>query len=171
MDPRIGCHQHQYQFTQNNQQCTAFSELIQRAANHNHFRFESSAPHPSSHVFDTSAKSRFLNFHHRPYSPADMGCIQSIAKSKVSPGKYHGIIVDDIQATIDRSPTEIEEKSPIVLRYRTPYFRASASVIVPPIPKDETWTVGWIQACDSMKFVNQYGKLGKYVYTIYSSIL
>ncbi|XP_039269433.2 uncharacterized protein LOC120344333 [Styela clava] len=92
----------------------------------------------------------------------EMGCIQSIAKAKVSPDRchYHGVIVEDIQAAIDRTPTEIEEKSPIVLRYRTPYFRASAHVIVPPIPRKETWTVGWIQACDAMKFINQYGNLG-----------
>ena len=28
---------------------------------------------------------------------------------------------------------------------QTPYFRASATVILPPIRNDETWTVGWIQ--------------------------
>lgn len=97
-----------------------------------------------------------------PSDSYDMGCIQSIAKSKVSPDRCHqNVIVENIQASIDRTPTEIEEKSPIVLRYRTPYFRASAHVIVPPIPRKETWTVGWIQACDSMKFINQYGDLGK----------
>lgn len=92
-----------------------------------------------------------------------MGCIQSIAKAKVSPDRYnyHCVIVEDIQAAIDRVPTEIEEKSEIVLRYKTPYFRASAQVIVPPIPKKETWTIGWIQACDSMKFINEYGNLGR----------
>ena len=44
---------------------------------------------------------------------------------------------------------------------QTPYFRASATVILPPIRNDETWTVGWIQACSHMEFINQYGDLGQ----------
>nr|CAB3263356.1 uncharacterized protein LOC494362 [Phallusia mammillata] len=89
----------------------------------------------------------------------DMGCFHSVSnKSKVGPCRTN--IHSDVQATIDQSPTVIEEYSPIVLRYRTPYFRANAQVIMPPIRRKETWTVGWIQACDYMKFINQYGNLG-----------
>nr|XP_026691870.1 uncharacterized protein LOC494362 isoform X2 [Ciona intestinalis] len=89
----------------------------------------------------------------------DMGCFHSVSnKSKVGPCRTN--IFSDVQATIDQSPTVIEEYSPIVLRYRTPYFRANAQVIMPPIRRKETWTVGWIQACDYMKFINQYGTLG-----------
>lgn len=31
---------------------------------------------------------------------------------------------------------------------------------MPPIPKKETWIVGWIQACSHMEFYNQYGEQG-----------
>ena len=88
----------------------------------------------------------------------DMGCIHSAQKKRVEP--CQNSIYSDVCASIDQSPTIIEEYSPIVLRYRTPYFRAHAQVIMPPIPNKETWTVGWIQACDYMTFINQYGDLG-----------
>ncbi|XP_072494290.1 protein FAM78A-like [Notamacropus eugenii] len=58
------------------------------------------------------------------------------------------------------APTLIEESSPIVLRYKTPYFKASARVVMPPIPRNETWVVGWIQACNQMEFFNTYSDLG-----------
>ncbi|XP_076857372.1 protein FAM78B [Brachyhypopomus gauderio] len=87
-----------------------------------------------------------------------MGCIQSIAcKSRI---KRENIVVYDVSATIDQCPTVIEENSPIVLRYKTPYFKASARVVMPPIPRNETWVVGWIQACTQMEFYNTYGDIG-----------
>ncbi|KAL2089494.1 hypothetical protein ACEWY4_014182 [Coilia grayii] len=87
-----------------------------------------------------------------------MGCIQSIAcKSRI---KRENIVVYDVLATIDHTPTVIEENSPIVLRYKTPYFKASARVVMPPIPRNETWVVGWIQACTQMEFYNTYGDIG-----------
>lgn len=88
-----------------------------------------------------------------------MGCIQSIGgKARVF---REGITVIDVKASIDPIPTIIDESSSVVLRYRTPHFRASAQVVMPPIAKKETWTVGWIQACSHMEFYNQYGDLGK----------
>ena len=93
------------------------------------------------------------------YVQTDMGCVHSVSqKKRVEPCRSS--IYSDVRATIDPSPTIIEEYSPIVLRYRTPYFRAHAQVIMPPIRNKETWTVGWIQACSYMKFINQYGNLG-----------
>ncbi|KAK2120484.1 hypothetical protein P7K49_001870 [Saguinus oedipus] len=87
-----------------------------------------------------------------------MGCIQSIGgKARVF---REGITVIDVKASIDPVPTSIDESSNVVLRYRTPHFRASAQVIMPPIPKKETWIVGWIQACSHMEFYNQYGEQG-----------
>uniref|UniRef100_A0AAY5EUS8 Family with sequence similarity 78 member Bb n=1 Tax=Electrophorus electricus TaxID=8005 RepID=A0AAY5EUS8_ELEEL len=87
-----------------------------------------------------------------------MGCIQSIAcKSRI---KRDNIVVYDVSATIDQCPTLIEENSPIVLRYKTPYFKASARVVMPPIARNETWVVGWIQACTQMEFYNTYGDIG-----------
>lgn len=87
-----------------------------------------------------------------------MGCIQSIGgKARVF---REGITVIDVKASIDPIPTSIDESSSVVLRYRTPHFRASAQVVMPPIPKKETWIVGWIQACSHMEFYNQYGEQG-----------
>ncbi|KAI4828522.1 hypothetical protein KUCAC02_022604 [Chaenocephalus aceratus] len=88
-----------------------------------------------------------------------MGCIQSIACNK-SRIKRENIVVYDLSATIDHCPTVIEENSPIVLRYKTPYFKASARIVMPPIPRNETWVVGWIQACTQMEFYNTYGDVG-----------
>lgn len=90
---------------------------------------------------------------------AAMGCIQSIACNK-SRIKRENIVVYDLSATIDHCPTLIEENSPIVLRYKTPYFKASARIVMPPVPRDETWVVGWIQACTQMEFYNTYGDVG-----------
>ncbi|KAB0407102.1 hypothetical protein E2I00_004258 [Balaenoptera physalus] len=53
-----------------------------------------------------------------------MGCIQSIGgKARVF---REGITVIDVKASIDPIPTSIDESSSVVLRYRTPHFRASA---------------------------------------------
>ncbi|XP_051950783.1 protein FAM78B-like [Xyrauchen texanus] len=87
-----------------------------------------------------------------------MGCLQSVARKPRI--KRENIVVYDVSATIDHIPTVIEENSPIVLRYKTPYFKATARIVMPPIPRNETWVVGWIQACTQMEFYNTYGDLG-----------
>lgn len=93
-----------------------------------------------------------------------MGCLQSVVcKPRV---RRENIVVYEVSASIDRSPTVVEENSPIVLRYRTPYFRASAGIVMPPVPRNETWTVGWIQACTQMEFYNTYGEAGVWVTTM-----
>ncbi|XP_026051064.1 protein FAM78B-like [Carassius auratus] len=93
-----------------------------------------------------------------PLISRTMGCIQSIAcKPRI---RRENIVVYEVSASIDQCPTIIEENSPIVLRYKTPYFRASAGIVMPPIPRNETWTVGWIQACTQMEFFNTYGDIG-----------
>lgn len=89
---------------------------------------------------------------------AAMGCLQSVAcKARV---RREHIVVSDVSATIEPAATAIEESSPVVLRYRTPYFRASARVLMPPIARRHTWVVGWIQACNHMEFYNTYSDLG-----------
>lgn len=93
------------------------------------------------------------------FSCSVMGCFQSIACNK-SRIKRENIVVHDLSATIDHCPTVIEENSPIVLRYKTPYFKAAARVVMPPIQCNETWIVGWIQACTQMEFYNTYGDIG-----------
>ncbi|XP_051769848.1 protein FAM78B isoform X1 [Ctenopharyngodon idella] len=93
-----------------------------------------------------------------PLISRTMGCIQSIAcKPRI---RRENIVVYEVSASIDQCPTIIEENSPIVLRYKTPYFRASAGIVMPPVPRNETWTVGWIQACTQMEFFNTYGDIG-----------
>ncbi|KAF7217212.1 protein FAM78A isoform X1 [Nothobranchius furzeri] len=87
-----------------------------------------------------------------------MGCIQSI---RCKPKSFRdSITVLDLSSSIDSSPTIIDETSSVVLRYRTPHFRANARVEVPPIATKETWTIGWIQACNHMEFYNTYGDRG-----------
>lgn len=87
-----------------------------------------------------------------------MGCIQSI---RCKPKSFRdSVVVLEVNSFIDPTPTSIDESSSVVLRYRTPHFRASARVLVPPVAGQETWTVGWIQACNHMEFYNTYGNKG-----------
>ncbi|KAG9354539.1 hypothetical protein JZ751_001250 [Albula glossodonta] len=87
-----------------------------------------------------------------------MGCIQSI---RCKPKSFRDtIIILDVNSSIDSNRTSIDESSNVVLRYRTPHFRASARVLVPRTALKETWTVGWIQACNHMEFHNMYGSYG-----------
>ncbi|XP_035996116.1 protein FAM78A isoform X1 [Fundulus heteroclitus] len=83
-----------------------------------------------------------------------MGCIQSI---KCKPKSFRdSVIVLELNTSIDPKPTSIDETSSVVLRYRTPHFRAHARLLVPPMAAKETWTIGWIQACNHMEFYNTY---------------
>ncbi|XP_058230421.1 protein FAM78A isoform X1 [Hemibagrus wyckioides] len=84
-----------------------------------------------------------------------MGCMQSAGTNI-----YENIRVVELNTSIDSSPTVIDESSNVVLRYRTPYFRAAARVHMPPLVRKEIWTVGWIQACNKMDFFNYYGEEG-----------
>ncbi|KAG9281598.1 protein FAM78A [Astyanax mexicanus] len=88
-----------------------------------------------------------------------MGCVHSLGRCKPK-GFREGVCVLDLSACIDPDPTSVDESSSVVLRYRTPHFRASARVCVPPVAAKETWTVGWIQACNHMEFYNKYGAKG-----------
>lgn len=94
-----------------------------------------------------------------------MGCIQSI---RCKPKSFRdSIMVLEVNSSIDSNPTSIDESSSVVLRYRTPHFRASARVVVPPVVGKESWTVGWIQACNHMEFYNKYGSKGMWVRKYY----
>ncbi|XP_069054474.1 protein FAM78A-like [Lepisosteus oculatus] len=84
----------------------------------------------------------------------------AIGSSQSFPKRFReSIAVLEVNSIIDSNPTSIYE-SFSALRYTTPYFRASARVLVPPIAAKETWTVGWIQACNHMQFYNEYGDEG-----------
>ncbi|ELT90644.1 hypothetical protein CAPTEDRAFT_101392 [Capitella teleta] len=65
-----------------------------------------------------------------------------------------------LKAVIDKSLTTIDEKSNAVLKYRTPHFRALATVEIPALEAKQGIQIGWIQTCLSMHFVNQYGTEG-----------
>ncbi|XP_069054494.1 protein FAM78A-like [Lepisosteus oculatus] len=83
-----------------------------------------------------------------------MASIQSMPKSF-----HESIAVLEVNSIIDSNPSRIYESSS-ALGYTTPYFRASTRVLVPPIAAKETWTVGWIQACNHMQFYSEYGEEG-----------
>ncbi|XP_062844986.1 protein FAM78A [Trichomycterus rosablanca] len=88
----------------------------------------------------------------------EMGCIRSLL---CKPKSFReSVSVLELTASIDPNPTSIDESSSVVLRYRTPHFRATARIFVPPVAAQETWTVGWIQACNHMEFYNRYGTEG-----------
>jgi len=73
--------------------------------------------------------------------------------------------LDSIQVKLtvwrENKLTDVDESaSEKSIRYRVAKFRAAAKVTFPKIPTDETWQVGWVQACFLIKFVNQYGMMG-----------
>ncbi|CAF1047669.1 unnamed protein product [Adineta steineri] len=70
------------------------------------------------------------------------------------------IRIQDLEAKIENRPTIIDEKSSAVLKYRTPHFRATATVKFPPLNDGEHWKIGWIQSCTRMDFFNSYGDSG-----------
>jgi hypothetical protein len=83
----------------------------------------------------------------------------------------------EFEAKIENRPTILDEKSPAVLKYRTPHFRqgkktiaqliffckifrATATIKFPPLEEGEHWKIGWIQSCTRMDFFNSYGESG-----------
>jgi len=73
-------------------------------------------------------------------------------------------VLKNIQATVEvyrnPAPTKVEEKNDKVVVFRTPTMRAKATVTVPPVPPGHVWTIGWVQSCTYMNFVNVYGQSG-----------
>lgn len=61
---------------------------------------------------------------------------------------------------IDEVATKVDETSNLVLKYKTPDFRASATVEMDQLTDGEMWKVGFIQACTDMMFHNTYGDEG-----------
>ncbi|XP_041370309.1 protein FAM78B-like [Gigantopelta aegis] len=84
--------------------------------------------------------------------------IPTLPQISISPSKQvlQKIRAAYIDGRIDNEPTQIDESSPAVLKYRTPNFRATATIEMSPSDETETWKVGWIQACTDMLFHNQY---------------
>ncbi|XP_070532819.1 protein FAM78B-like [Ptychodera flava] len=88
-----------------------------------------------------------------------MGCVLAKRRRKTNTWE-NAIQVYELNVAIDRTPTLLDENSPTVLRYKTPYFRASAKVRFPPLRCSEEWQVGWVQVCTHMEFKNTYGHHG-----------
>jgi len=65
-----------------------------------------------------------------------------------------------ISTFIEPKVTEIDESSNVVIKYQSPSFHTSANVSFPQLPNYDSWKVGWLQACSSMRFINVYGRLG-----------
>lgn len=72
----------------------------------------------------------------------------------------HGIKVVRLKVAIDKRLTVVDERSAAVLKYKTPHFRALATVEIPPLLTGQKIQVGWIQVCRDMQFVNVYGREG-----------
>jgi len=70
------------------------------------------------------------------------------------------IRVEKIRARVDDRPVEFDEKAPAVVVFKSPPFKAAARISLPALYDNESWTVGWIQACSSMKFRITYGTEG-----------
>ncbi|CAF0808609.1 unnamed protein product [Rotaria sordida] len=70
------------------------------------------------------------------------------------------IEIINFEAIIERRPTEIDETSLRVLKYKSPSFIATINFRFSPLHSNECWKVGFVQACDFMLFQNQYGDLG-----------
>lgn len=70
------------------------------------------------------------------------------------------IVVDKIRARVDRRPVVVDEKTPSVVIFKSPPFKAAARISLPALKRGEAWTVGWIQACSKMKFRITYGTEG-----------
>jgi len=85
-------------------------------------------------------------------------------KSNKSRHEFDPQFVERIRVSLERQrtqqPTRLEERNDKILIFKTPTMRAKATVTVPPVPRGEVWTVGWVQSCTYMNFVNVYGPLG-----------
>lgn len=73
-------------------------------------------------------------------------------------------VIKNLKANIEvyrnPQPTKTEEKNDKVVIFRTPTMRAKATVTAPPLPFGHVWTIGWVQSCTYMNFVNVYGQNG-----------
>ncbi|CAF3523898.1 unnamed protein product [Rotaria socialis] len=85
--------------------------------------------------------------------------IRTITNEK-PPQSIVPIRILELDAKIENRPTIIDEKNPAVLKYRTPHFRSTATILFPPLEDGAHWKIGWIQSCRRMDFLNSYGDCG-----------
>lgn len=58
----------------------------------------------------------------------------------------------ELNAEIESKPTLIDETSSSVLKYKTPQFKSYVTFQMPAIDENQSWKIGWIQACTHMEF-------------------
>lgn len=62
----------------------------------------------------------------------------------------------DLHAEIESKPTLIDETSSSVLKYKTPQFKSYVTFQMPAIDENQSWKIGWIQACTHMEFFSKF---------------
>lgn len=94
--------------------------------------------------------------------PTDIGFVKQVSQKKPSSGPWahKQIHITKLKAWIDKRLTTIDDTCSGVLKYKTPHFRAFASIEIPALDNGERFQVGWIQVCSSMVFTNTYGSVG-----------
>ena len=61
----------------------------------------------------------------------------------------------DLNAEIESKATMIDESSSSVLKYKTPQFKCHVTFQMGSIDENQSWKVGWIQACTHMEFFSK----------------
>lgn len=104
-----------------------------------------------------------VNNAHNRYSNADVGCDYPVTTpffhqwSTTCPDEVR---ILRISVGIENKCIQVDEGSRSVLKYKTPHFRARATVEIPELSDRKKFEVGWIQVCHQMQCVNVYGQEG-----------
>jgi len=115
---------------------------------------------------ENNRESRFRGFEVRGF---EVSRFLLKAKGKSKSVKYDQIwdspetLKRNIKVTLEyfrsQRPTETEEQQMAIV-YRTSSTKLKATVTIPPMPEGHIWTIGWVQSCKFMSFVNVYGEMG-----------
>ncbi|CAF1632909.1 unnamed protein product, partial [Didymodactylos carnosus] len=92
----------------------------------------------------------FLNAHKQApagvmgnlYSKAKRAIVMRTIGQKTHKQNILPIRINELDAKIENRATTLDEKSPAVLKYRTPHFRATATVKFPALESGEHWKIG-----------------------------
>ena len=72
----------------------------------------------------------------------------------------------ELHAEIESKPTLIDETSSSVLKYKTPQFKSYVTFQMPPLDENQSWKIGWIQACTHMEFFSKLFRLSTNYFTV-----
>lgn len=120
--------------------------------------YSNSAPRSAS----ARIKAGLSSLLHRPLSIKLIHSPSTVTNNSISFSSHilSNLHVSKVKASLDKKPTLLDEKSNAVLKYRTPFYRASGSIEVPALTEGQAIQVGWIQTCTDMWFLNAYGREG-----------